>query len=197
MTIIIIGIASNLDNAGAGIAYGVRKIRIPWFSNLIIALTGFLMTLVAGFFGNWISIWLTPFAGNLIGMIILVTIGIRVIYQPFNEKKVPPQSDGSSLIRVLRNPEEADLDGSKTIGFVESVILAIALSINCLAGGFDAGITHLNIWITSIITGIFSYLCVGLFAYLGLRFCAEKFGKQATIVSGVLLILVGLHQMIN
>lgn len=193
----MIGIASNLDNAGVGVAYGVRKIRIPAFSNLTIAFMGFLATLASGFFGNWISLGMTPFMGNVIGMTVLVTIGIRVICQPFHEKKVRQQFDSSPLIHVLRNPEEADLDGSKTISFVESIVLGIALSINNLAGGFDAGITHLNIWITSLISGMFSYLSVGLCAYLGLRFGAEKFGKQAPIVAGVLLILVGLHQMIN
>ena len=42
-------IASNLDNAGVGIAYGIRKIRISWFNNFIIAFFGFLFTLLAGF----------------------------------------------------------------------------------------------------------------------------------------------------
>ncbi len=45
----LIGIASNLDNAGVGIAYGIRKIRISWFNNFIIAFFGFLFTLLAGF----------------------------------------------------------------------------------------------------------------------------------------------------
>ncbi len=49
-SIFLIGIASNLDNAGVGIAYGIRKIRISWFNNFIIAFFGFLFTLLAGFF---------------------------------------------------------------------------------------------------------------------------------------------------
>ena len=40
-SIFLIGIASNLDNAGVGIAYGIRKIRISWFNNFIIAFFGF------------------------------------------------------------------------------------------------------------------------------------------------------------
>lgn len=50
-SIFLIGIASNLDNAGVGIAYGIRKIRISWFNNFIIAFFGFLFTLLAGFLG--------------------------------------------------------------------------------------------------------------------------------------------------
>ncbi len=81
-------------------------------------------------------------------------------------------------MRILRNPEAADLDGSKTISFTESVVLGIALSINNLAGGFDAGITHLNIWIVSLISGMLSYLSVGLCSYVGYRFAADKLGKK-------------------
>ncbi|ARO64880.1 Integral membrane protein [Bacillus cereus] len=51
-SIFLIGIASNLDNAGVGIAYGIRKIRISWFNNFIIAFLGFLFTLLAGFLGT-------------------------------------------------------------------------------------------------------------------------------------------------
>lgn len=50
-SIFLIGIASNLDNAGVGIAYGIRKIRISWLNNFIIAFFGFLFTLLAGFLG--------------------------------------------------------------------------------------------------------------------------------------------------
>ena len=39
-SIFLIGIASNLDNAGVGIAYGIRKIRISWLNNFIIAFLG-------------------------------------------------------------------------------------------------------------------------------------------------------------
>ncbi|WP_027417631.1 manganese efflux pump [Aneurinibacillus terranovensis] len=196
IAILAIGVASNLDNAGAGIAYGVRKVCIPWFANFIIALMGFLLALIGGIFGKWLALWTTPFLGNLIGMIVLSSIGIWVLCQPF---LTPPseqtKSNSNSFLRILRNPEEANLDGSKTISFTEAIILGIALSVNNLAGGFDAGITHLNVWATSFIYGVLSYLCVGLCTYLGSRFVADKLGKQATVVAGILLILVGLHQM--
>jgi putative sporulation protein YtaF len=194
MAILAIGIASNLDNAGVGVAYGIRKIRISFLSNSVIAFMGFLLALGGGLFGNWISLWISPFMCNLIGMIVLVTIGIWVLSQPFLTKKVE-QHTSNHILKILRNPEHADLDGSNTIGLGESTILGFALSINNLAGGFDAGITHLNIWVTSIISGLFSYLCVGLCAYLGSRFAAEKLGKQASVVAGILLIFVGIHQM--
>lgn len=85
---LLIGLASNLDNAGVGTAYGVRKIRISFMANTIIACIGFLLALAGGLFGDWLSQYVSPFLCNFLGMIILVAIGIWVISQSFlGEKK--------------------------------------------------------------------------------------------------------------
>jgi putative sporulation protein YtaF len=197
LAIIVIGIASNLDNAGVGVAYGVRKIHISWFPNFIIAFISFIATLLAGLFGKWVTLWITPLMGNLIGTIVIISIGIWVLCQPFIDKKSHQQKSKRNVItRILRDPEEADIDQSKTIGYGESILLGIALAMNALAGGFDAGVTNLSVLATSISVGLFSFLLLGLCTYIGEKYAAEKLGKQATVVAGILLILVGIHQMI-
>ncbi len=170
-SIFLIGIASNLDNAGVGIAYGIRKIRISWFNNFIIAFFGFLFTLLAGFFGNWIALFISEFTANLIGAIVLGIIGVFILCQPFlGQRNTVGSKDGNVLMGILRDPEKADFDGSKTISFSEAIVLGIALSINNIAGGFDAGVTNLNLWLTATISGVFSFICISSFAYVGKRF---------------------------
>ena len=66
-----------------------------------------------------------------------------------------------------------------------------ALSINNIAGGFDAGVTNLNLWLTATISGVFSFICISGFTYVGKRFLAEYLGKWATVIAGLLLILLG------
>lgn len=182
MSMVAIGVASNLDNAGVGVAYGIKRIRFSFLSNFIIALMGFVLTFVGGIFGNWISLWLPTIICNVIGMIVLVIIGIWVLSQPLMAKK---------------SEKMPSRDGSKTVGTTESIILGITLSINNLAGGFDAGIIHLNIWAISSISGLFSYICIGLSAFIGAKFAAQRLGQSASFISGVLLILVGLHQVLG
>ncbi|WP_242144424.1 MULTISPECIES: manganese efflux pump [unclassified Bacillus cereus group] len=194
-SILLIGIASNLDNAGVGIAYGIRNIRISWFNNFIIAFFGFLFTLLAGLFGNWISLFISDFMANLIGAIVLGLIGIFVLCQPLLNKSAEGLEKDGSMIGILRNPENADFDGSKTISFSEALVLGVALSINNIAGGFDAGVTNLNLWWTAIISGAFSFICISAFSYIGKRFFAEYLGKWATIIAGILLILIGIDQL--
>jgi putative sporulation protein YtaF len=194
--IILIGIASNLDNAGVGIAYGVRGIRISNSANIMIAAISFLMTLLSGVAGAWIAMYISTFVSHLIGAIVIVSVGIYVLYQPFRKlKKTESQINENLIQRILRQPEEADLDRSKTISFRESLILGSALGINALAGGFDAGVTHLNVGYTSIAVGFFSFVVLGLTDYIGRNYIAVKFDRLATILSGILLILLGLYQI--
>ena len=195
-SIFLIGIASNLDNAGVGIAYGIRKIRISWFNNFIIAFLGFIY-FISWIFGNWIALFISEFTANLIGAIVLGIIGVFILCQPFlGQRNTVGSKDGNVLIGILRDPEKADFDGSKTISFSEAIVLGIALSINNIAGGFDAGVTYLNLWLTATISGVFSFICISSFAYVGKRFLAEYLGKWATVIAGVLLILIGIDQLL-
>ena len=192
----LIGIASNLDNAGVGIAYGIRKIRISWFNNFIIAFLVFIY-FISWIFGNWIALFISEFTANLIGAIVLGIIGVFILCQPFlGQRNTVGSKDGNVLMGILRDPEKADFDGSKTISFSEAIVLGIALSINNIAGGFDAGVTNLNLWLTATISGVFSFICISGFAYVGKRYLAEYLGKWATVIAGVLLILIGIDQLL-
>jgi putative sporulation protein YtaF len=194
--IILIGIASNLDNAGVGIAYGVRGIRISHVANFMIAAISFFMTLLSGVAGAWISMYISTLASHLIGAFVIVSVGIYVLYQPFRKLiKTESHSNENIFQRILRQPEEADLDHSKTISLRESILLGSALGINALAGGFDAGVTHLNVGSTSIAVGFFSFVVLGLTDYIGRNYIAVKFDRLATILSGILLIVIGLYQI--
>lgn len=196
MQVLLIGIASNLDNAGVGIAYGVRGIRISKSANLTIALISMLMTLLFGILGAWLSMYISAFASHLMGAFVIVAVGIYVLYQPFRKVKATSLQSGHNLIqRILQQPEQADRDHNQTISFKESIILGVALGINALAGGFDAGVTDLNIVSTSLAVGFFSYAVLGLTDYIGRNYIAVKFDKLATILSGLLLILIGLYQI--
>lgn len=196
LMVIGIGLASNLDNAGVGIAYGVRRIHISRLANLIIAAISVIATLLGGGIGGLIANWISPFLAHLIGTIVLVSVGVWVMCQPFLEKKLKQRERQQNVLtQILRSPEEADRDQSKTISIGEALLLGIALSMNALAGGFDAGITRLNLFATAFVVGALSYLLMGVCSYIGTRYAADRVGDRATIISGLILIIIGFHQL--
>lgn len=204
---VLIAIAANLDNLGVGIAYGIRKITISFWANLIIAIISFVATWLSGAAGEAISFYLSPQIASMIGAVMLFGVGIWVISQPIVTaiKESQPIVDlkiSSTRIyvgptEILAYPERADIDSSRDVGHWEAVLLGIALSINAMAGGFDAGAVGISCLLESTLVGIFSLITIFLGCYFGRKYAAEQLGKYATIISGTLLILVGAHQLFS
>lgn len=195
LLILTIGFASNLDNAGVGISYGIRNIHIPMKANLMIALISALATFIGGGLGNWLTQWIRPIFAHLLGTVVMVSVGLWVLCQPLLKKKSRADPPLNRFTEILRNPEKADRDHSKSISFTESIALGIALSMNALAGGFDVGITNLSIVLAAVAVGIISFFTIAVCCWIGQRFMSDKLGDRATILSGLLLIYIGLQQI--
>ncbi len=65
--------AISLDSFSTGLAYGLRKMRIPLKSIMIIALCTAVSLGIAMLFGQMILSFLTPAAANRIGGVILMS----------------------------------------------------------------------------------------------------------------------------
>lgn len=204
---ILIALAANLDNLGVGIAYGVLKIKISHLSNLIIALISFMATWLSAKVGEALSLYLSPQISGFVGAVLLCGVGVWVIAQPIytaykmNQPFIDVQIFNTRIYmgptEILRYPERIDLDNSRDIGYWEAILLGFALSINALAGGLYAGTTGISSLFQATLVGIVSFLTIGMGGILGEKYAAEQLGKYATIVSGTLLILIGIHQLGN
>jgi len=204
---IAIAIAANLDNLGVGIAYGIQKIRISHMSNLIIALISFIAAWLSAETGKIISLFLSPQIANVIGAILLFCVGVWIFFQPIitalknNQPILDLQRFGQRFYigptEILSYPERADIDNSRNVGNWEAVLLGIALSINALAGGFDAGAVGISSLVEAIFVGIFSFITIIAGYYFGRKYAAEQIGKYATVISGTLLMVIGVHQLLG
>lgn len=207
LTSVLIAIAANLDNLGVGIAYGIQKIRISYYANFIIAIISFLATFLSAVIGEIISYYLSKQLASIIGAILLLGVGAWIFIQPIiPTAKNKPITINVQLCQrksyiapteILRCPKHADIDNSHDIGTWEAIILGIALSINALAGGFDAGSVGISSLVEAILVGTFSFLTIIIGCHFGKRYVANQLGKYATLVSGVLLIIIGLDQLIQ
>lgn len=204
---IAIAIAANLDNLGVGIAYGIQKIKISHMANLIIAFISFAATWLSAEIGKAITFYLSPQTANVIGALLLFSVGVWVFIQPIltaiksNQPILDLQLCGERFYigptEILSYPERADIDNSRSVGYWEAVILGIALSINALAGGFAAGTVDISSLIEATLVGIFSFITIITGYYFGIKYAAEQIGKYATVISGTLLMVIGVHQLLG
>lgn len=201
LSIIMLGIAANLDNLGIGLAYGIRRIRIPLGSNLIIAGISGLSTAFTGFGGHLLSQMMPDGLGNILGGGLVITVGIWTIayYYRDNKKNIAfsnpdEEINVQNLKMIVREPHKADLDYSGHISAKEAILLGIALAMNAMATGLGAGMTGINVLGITISVIFFSLLTISCGDYMGKQY-ASVLGDKSTLVAGIMLIVVGIYEI--
>ncbi|KUO72033.1 MAG: sporulation protein [Desulfosporosinus sp. BRH_c37] len=214
----LMAVALSLDGFGVGLAYGLRRIRIPISSLIAIALCTVFAMGISMLFGSWVTLWLRVIPARLLGATILLTLGffqlaraIRnrqreilplavpamavVIQKPMLEPVFRFQLSFFGLvIQVLKTPDIADVDGSGGISLRESLLLGSALAMDAFASGIGAAMAGMTLSVIGI---------VALTQILMLRLGQQMAGKipeywtaKAEYLPGVVLILVGLGKLI-
>ncbi|MBE9013057.1 sporulation membrane protein YtaF [Pseudanabaenaceae cyanobacterium LEGE 13415] len=215
--------SSNVDNFAVAVAYGVKRLRIGWLSNVLIALVSALGTLLSLSVGAAIERYLPNPVANLIGSAMLITIGFWGIWDTLEREKkrnrakirqirrsmvaagvdmayIPHMDaraesiDPLSYESYLENPEIADVDRSGEIDVKEAIALSFGLTINNLGTGVGAGISGLNIAFTTLLTFMVSILAVLVGYLLGEQFTTKMTGISAGVLSGVMIIALGVYE---
>lgn len=104
ISLVVLACAVSLDGFGVGITYGLRKIRIPLLSILIIAGCSGLVIGLSMVFGQWLSGYLSPVVGQIIGAVILIGIGLFALVQfvrrGSGESEETTEGSGSAIVPV-------------------------------------------------------------------------------------------------
>ena len=197
----IFALIVSIDNFTVGIAYGVKKIRISPSSNILIGLISSLGTLLSMILGLAIINLISAKTANLLGCIILLTLGIYFIID-FVKKKFNIQSfklqlkpDLSVCTVLLNYPEFADVDKSGTLELKESIMLAFALALNNFGLGIGVGITGINIVQVTIFTFITSILSILIGYTIGQKYLSKLLGDYASLFSGCLIIFLSIYEI--
>lgn len=202
LSIFLLCLAPNLDNMAIGLAYGIKKINVPFKSNLAIAGFSGLATLLSSLLGKLLANYIPVHMGSIIGGSIVSMMGIYTVFNYLYGKRklMREHQNGIQYIDDLRavmdDPGLADRDYSGDISLKESILLGIALAVNCLGTGFGAGMTGVNVFILTAAVIVFSLVTISLGALIGRRWAAKFLGDRATVVSGLLLFMVGIYQIL-
>ncbi len=105
LSLILLAFAVSLDGFGVGVTYGLRKIRIPFLSILIIACCSGLVIWLSMQAGGWLSGFLSETAAKFIGAAILIGIGCWALIQLGLSKG---NDEGTETSADRKMPAEAD-----------------------------------------------------------------------------------------
>lgn len=199
--LLVVGIAvgNNLDNLGAGIAYGIGGIRLPPLVNAWISLITFLITAAAVGLGAQATLILPLPLAKLVSACVLCGMGgwllLPARYKQRLQAQAVEREPSVGVLGLLADPSRADRDGSRHIDLREATLLGVALSINNVGGGVSAGLAHLSVGGTALCSAVLSFLVLWLGSWAGLRLATTRLGDYAQVTAGILLILIGVHQL--
>ena len=197
-TALLVGIVANIDNLVIGCSYGMKKTRIALLPNIIIAIISVLSAFIALMVGHFISAYFKPTLANDLGGSLLIIIGGLSIWSTFFEHSEKFKKSNSRLLKVLYQPKSADLDENMLISIKESILLGMALALNSISTSFSVGLTDPNILIYILCIGFFSLVFISLGVSFGIKLSTrlKDIEALAPIISGLLLIIIGLYEII-
>lgn len=200
METILLVLALSLDAFVASLAYGTRKIKIPFTSIMIINIVCTFLLTISILGGSLIKKILPGNIIIIISFMILMILGIYYLFEgitkAYLEKRLNREKklkfklfDISLIVNIYVDETKADYNQSKDLDSKEAIYLAIALSLDSLAVGFGSAlgnINYMNVIVLSLIVGIFS-IWAGLF--IGNKF-ARKSKINLSWLAGIILIIL-------
>lgn len=206
LALLLLAMAISLDSFSTGLAYGLRKMRIPFKSILIIAMCTAVSLGIAMLAGQILQKLLSPEFANRLGGSILIFIGALVIYQFLKKDKDSPDiheklvfnweiKSLGVVIHILKKPTRADFDDSGTVTGFEALMLGVALSLDAFGAGIGAAMLGFSPILLAGCAALMSAVFLTSGLQVGQFFSKSIWIQKLAFLPGVLLVLIGLLKM--
>lgn len=201
-------VALSVDGALVGYAYGTRGISLSVGVRILISVISGLVMVSAVLLGAATSLYLAPRIERIAGGTILIIIGAMTVFRGSYHRGrtmggFPGTRGGSAsntFLRVLQDPEAADIDGSGSINPFESLLLGTALALDAFGAGIGAGLTGLFLVFLPFAVGLgmFAALSIGTaLGSSGVRWNLSKRGLFHPALPGILIMALGVASVMR
>lgn len=205
-SLILLAFTLSLDSCSVGLTYGLRNVRIPLKSIIVIGICSAVVMILSMGIGHMIAQVFSPVLATRIGGLVLVAIGAWVLYQFFqsDKKEEAPQEEKvwnleiaslGLVIQILRKPTVADFDKSGTISGVEALLLGMALSLDSFGAGIGASLLGYSPFMMAGLVAVMSSLFLFIGMKAGTILSNMRWLQKLTFLPGILLIIIGIWKM--
>lgn len=207
MLILLFALAVSADGFMVGIAYGVKKIKIPFLSLILIAGASALAVTFSMICGQGLAAFLHPSWASGLGAAMLIIIGLYFLLQALKEKINQLETSDSTIftlnleflgiiVQILKKPSSADMDCSGEINLREAFFLGLALAVDALGAGIGAAMTGMNILFTAVSVGMLKFILVNSGIYLGEVVKSKYIESVSSLLPGIILITLGIIEIL-
>lgn len=203
---LLLAITLSLDAFAAAFAYGCNQIKIPPTSGGIIAIICTATTGASFLVGAVILPFVPSWLAALVAFLILFIIGCIKLFDALTKSLIRKYAQFEKaltlsffnlklILHIYADPENADVDVSKSISKQEATILAVSLSLDGFAVGLGAALLGLHGgWVV-----FFCLIANSLALFIGGQvgnYAAQRLRFNISWLAGVLLIVLAFTQFL-
>ncbi|TYP50895.1 sporulation membrane protein YtaF [Thermosediminibacter litoriperuensis] len=205
----LLAVAVSVDSFSAGIVYGMRKIKIPVLSQLIIAFSTSVALSLAMTGGSLLEKFMNPRLAEYTGSFILFLLGLSSLIEALCRRDLVEDQQNSSprmiatlkikplglVIKILKEPAVADLNISGTIETREAFLLGTALALDAFGAGLGAGAVGFKLLPTIILVTFIGFIFMMIGLHVGFnRLQGEK--SDFSLIPGVLFMFLAVARVL-
>lgn len=184
---LLFGISASLDALMVGMTFGIRGASIKLRHNLLISIIALMGTCLSVALGAQLTALLSARTWKLSGSLILILMGIYYIIK-------------FMIAHFQKDQEKNQLTATQApsaMTFAEACSLGFALSANNIGIGLSASVAGLSLLPAAIVTFCFSFLFLILGNQLGQHSFLRLSEDSTNLLTGLMLILLGIVQLIS
>lgn len=206
METILLVLVVSLDAFVASMAYGSKKIKIPFSSILIINIVCSSFLGISLFFGFLFKQFIPNNIATMVSFLLLFILGLYYLFESLIKNYLGSKRDLSKevklklfdigfVINVYIDETQADFDNSKNLDSKEALYLGAALSLDSLTIGFGNSLGSINYFYA-----ILSSIIIGIIGVSSGLFLGEKIVKKSNLnlswLAGAMLIVLAFLKLI-
>ena len=214
LMVIIFALSLSLDALSTGVAYGIKNIKVPLISLIIICMISVVAISISMTLGHILTNYFSISFTHHLGGAILLVIGLWMVYQRWQEARLETNSGAQInkqpvkktiiqirikalglIVSILREPSEADLDKSGQISAREAVLLGSALAMDAFGAGFAVAMLGFNPLLTALMVGVSQFILTSTGLMLGRIFVNSPLGSKIAAYPGLIFIAMGLYKI--
>lgn len=175
-----LALTSSIDSFGIGVTYGIKKTKISLTSKIILFAISFIITNISILVGDLTRKIFPEYISYLLGNSILILIGFYIIATSNSANK----------------NSNYDFNHSNLIDPKEAFALGIALSLDSFCIGLCTSASGINYNIFPLLVSIFQFIFLSFGNIIGTKINSFSHfsNKTSSIISGILLILIGVSK---
>ncbi len=186
---LLFGVSASLDALIIGISYGIRRMHIRLWQNLLISFITLLGTCLCIELGACLMPFCPPLVCRLAGSGILILLGLYYLLKFM--RNVMKKYHGKANF----NPGGESLEDTPSLSLRTTLVLGCTLSLNNMGIGLGASISGLQLLPAAVSTLALSMSFLFVGNKLGRCKLLQLAGALADPVSGLLLVGLGVYQL--